>query len=110
MTNVAAAFLMGLIVALVMLILTKKYRFPLLMDLGMGMVALGLVGAVDSLLTDTACTAHALAARWGLVGGGLFVMFVSLSMRLSKSKGRRKTDIVTLSPEDMVKVRGRGKE
>ncbi len=109
MTNLAAYGLMVLVAVLVALILTKKYNFPLLTDIGMGMVAMGLVGAVDSLLSDEACTASALAMRWALVGGGLFVMFLSITLRLSKSKGRRKTDIVHLSEEDMAKVRGRGK-
>lgn len=110
MTQLAAYGLMVVVACLVALILTKRLNFPILTDLGMGMVAVGLVGAIDSILSDEACTASALAMRWGLVGGGLFVMFLSISIRLSRSKGRRSTDLMRLSEDEMARVRGRGKE
>lgn len=109
MTNLAAYGLMAVVVILVALIMTKRYNFPLMTDFGMGMVAVGLIGAIDSMLSDAACTASAVAIRWGLVGGGLFVMLLSVTMRISKSKGRRSTDIVRLTEEEMAHVRGRGK-
>lgn len=108
MTHLAAYGLMVVVAALVILILTKRYNFPLLTDLGMGMTAMGLIGAIDSILTDQECSAQAMAMRWALVGGGLFCMFISISMRISKAKGRRKTDIVRLSEEEMTRVHGRG--
>lgn len=109
MKELSAYGLMIVVACLVMLIMTKRLSFPLLMDFGMGMVAVGLVGAIDAILSDETCTASALAMRWGLVGGGLFVMFLSISIRLAKAKGRRSTDIVRLSEDEMARVRGRGK-
>lgn len=109
MTEFAAYGLMVVVIILVGLILTKRYNFPLMTDLGMGMIAIGLVGAIDAILSDEICTVSAMAMRWGLVGGGLFVMLISVSIRLSKSKGQRATDIVHLTASDMAKVRGRGR-
>ncbi len=102
-----AAVVLGALVALVVcLMLTKRFQFPLLTDFGMGMVALGALGAIDSIVTGWSCSDEAIALRWGLLGGGMLLVLLSISLRLRRRRGRRLADVVVIDPNDMRHISG----
>ena len=100
--------LVALSALLAILILTKKLRFPLMMEVGMFCVAAGMLAAADALHSDSACTPLALMLRWCLVGGGFGLMLLSVLIKGRKQHGgfRRASDYVDLQHKDMTHVKG----
>jgi hypothetical protein len=95
---VVAATLTGLVI-------TKRLQFPLLMDLGMSSVAIGLVLAADALHSDAACTPFVLAVRWGFVAGGFLLILIAVARKRSKGY-KRLSDYRGLPTEDLKRVHG----
>ncbi len=85
---------------LCMLVLMRRLKLPLLMEFGMAMTSLGFIAAADAIHSETACTQTALLIRWGLVGGGLFTMLLSVALKARKGQSafRRLTDYVDFRP------------
>ena len=81
-TSTAAIMLAVLILAMTMAVLDGKFKLPLLFECGMSFVILGFVGALDALINNSACTSDAVTLRWALVGGGTFIMLLSVVLTL----------------------------
>lgn len=107
MNTASAVLLAVLVLVLVLMILSRKVRLPLAMEFGMAFIAIGSLAAVDSVVSDTACTATALMARWALIGGGLLLVLLSVLVRLMMpGRHRRVSDFIDLDDDELRHIRG----
>lgn len=94
---VSATFAVAVAAALGYFVVNRSYRLPLLMELGMSLIVLGLLAAADSIYALAPCDEGQAAVRWGAVALGLLLVFgssVYRLMRQSSGPQRRITDIV----------------
>lgn len=103
-TVVAAKMFLGALVALfVWLVVTRKLRFPLLIELGMACIAIATWSALDALVTDFVSTQEQTAARWLLAGFGFALIVAQVAWRCFKHPGlaRRVTDHMDLDDKPL---------
>lgn len=106
MTHVIAV--LSAVVALVLcwLIVTQKYRFPLLMEAGMALVMVGFLSLADSFHTGTECAHEAVLARWGIVGVGTFMIIVSAAITNRMRKPAKKGHFPEIDRRDYHHING----
>lgn len=66
------------------LAVTDRVRTPLLMDIGLLLMGLGMFFVAEGIFTGTPCSGHAIALRWIFNGGGVFLMLVSAAWHWRK--------------------------
>lgn len=101
--------------AMAFLVLSRHFVLPLLMDIGLSMVALGFVSAIDTILSHGA-DPSANRVRWLLIGSGAALVALSVGIRLLFHKGPKKrisdwfpTQPTPLPDSDQKRVFGAGK-
>lgn len=76
------------------LVLTERVRMPLSLELGVGLMSLGMLVAGITVLEQRECAAGPFLMRAALVGGGLLIVVLSMVLRAVRARHplRRRSD------------------
>lgn len=93
MSTILSLFLGATGLALALCVVNERLRFPLMAELGMASISLGMFGGAAA-----ECSTQALQGIWSLIGVGLLLCLLSWRMRARQARERchRRSDPQTI--------------
>lgn len=88
MSVILSMFLGAVGVALALCIVNERLRFPLMAEIGMASISLGMFGGAAAVSSTAECSPQALQGIWSLIGLGLLLCLLSWRMRARQARER----------------------
>lgn len=98
MSTILSLFLGATGLALALCVVNERLRFPLMAELGMASISLGMFGGAAAVISAAECSLQALQGIWSLIGLGLLLCLLSWRMRARQARERchRRSDPQTI--------------